>query len=136
MCTLCAIGSLDLRIDSAHHTGLAMLSLGAIEPNRLRVRNPYGVREDLVLSRDGSVCGHEAGEEGVGLVGHDVLDGDAWVVEGRLDYRVVLGIASVMPLGRLMWKGGGKTYLRMELELHQIARHRLDIIRQKGQAAI
>jgi hypothetical protein len=103
--SLCATGGLDLRVDSAHHTRLAMLSLGAVEPDRLRVRNPYGVREDLVLGHDGSVCGHEAGEEGVGLVGHDVLDGDAGVVEGRLDYGVVLGIALAMPLEVSMREG-------------------------------
>jgi hypothetical protein len=44
----------------------------------------------LACGGDRGVGGHEAGEEGVGFVGHDVLNGNARVVEGRLDDGMVL----------------------------------------------
>jgi hypothetical protein len=86
----CTIRILDLRVDSTNHTRLAMLCLGAVEPNGLGILDPDRVCENLVLGREGSVCRHETGEEGFGLVGHDVLDRDAGVVESGLDYGVVL----------------------------------------------
>jgi hypothetical protein len=65
-----------------------MHPLRAVEPNGLFIHNADGVGQLLSGGVDG--CGHEAGEEGVGLVSHDVLDGYAGVVEGRLDDRMVL----------------------------------------------
>lgn len=62
-----------------------MLALRAVEPDWLRICDTDGVCEDLTCSSNGSVCRHEAGEEGIGFVGHDVLDGCAWVVEGGLN---------------------------------------------------
>jgi hypothetical protein len=80
----------DLRVDSTNHTSLTMLALGAVEPNWLCICDADGVGEDLACSSQRGVCGHEAGEESVSLVGHYVLDGHAWVVECGLDDRVVL----------------------------------------------
>jgi hypothetical protein len=61
---------MNVRVDSTDHTCLAVLSLGAVEPHGL-----------CVFDVDG---GHEAGEEGVGLVGHYVLDRDAGLIESGL----------------------------------------------------
>lgn len=69
-----------------------MLGLRAVIPDGLRVGYTDCVCHDLVLCGKGSVGGHEAGEEGVGLVGHNVLDRYAWVVEGGLDDGVVLRV--------------------------------------------
>jgi hypothetical protein len=77
-----------LRVDGADHACLAMLALRAVVPHWLCVLDADGVGQD---ARAGGVGdGHEAGEEGVGLVGHDVCDGDARVVEGGLYDGVVL----------------------------------------------
>lgn len=65
-----------------------MLCLRAVEPNGLCIHDADSVGQ--LLSGGVGGCGHEAGEEGVGLVGHDVLDGYAGVVECRLDDGVVL----------------------------------------------
>ena len=67
-----------------------MSSLRAVEPNRLRILDTDSVGQDIRCSAEGSVGRHEAGEESVCLVGHDVLDGYARVVKGRLDDGVVL----------------------------------------------
>lgn len=67
-----------------------MLCLRAVEPHWFRICDANSVCEDLRCCADGSVGGHEAGVESVGLVGHDVLDGDAGVVESRLNNGVVL----------------------------------------------
>ena len=85
----CRRGS-GLRVDGTDHTSLAMLALGAVEPDGLLVCDADSVGEDLACGGQGGVGGHEAGEEGVGLVAHDVLNGGAWVVEGGLDDGVVL----------------------------------------------
>ena len=90
----------DLRVDGAHHPALAVLCLRAVEPDGLAVRDADGVGEQRGVARRGG-GGHEAREEGVGLVGHDVLDGHAGVVEGGLDHGVVLGIVS-----QEWWVGG------------------------------
>lgn len=78
------------RINSSHHPILAMLALRAIKPDRLRIHDANRIREKVSSSYGRSVRGHETGVEGVGFVGHDVLDGDAGLVEGRLDDGVVL----------------------------------------------
>jgi hypothetical protein len=75
----------DVRVDGTDHTGLAMLCLGAVEPHRLCVFDVDSVGENALLSAVRCVGGHEAGEERVGLVGHDILDGYAGLVEGGLD---------------------------------------------------
>ena len=82
----------DLRVDGTDHTSLAMLALGAVEPYRLCILNTDGVGQDLRRCGDRRVGGHEAREEGIGLVGHDVLDGDTRVVECGLHDGVVLKI--------------------------------------------
>ena len=75
----------DLRVDHPHHTRLTVLGLRAIEPNGARVVDHNGICRHL------GALGyrHEAGEE-TGDVGLDVIDGLAWLVEGRLHHRVVL----------------------------------------------
>jgi hypothetical protein len=65
-----------------------MLALRAVVPHWLCVLDANGVGEDAGAGCVGD--GHEAGEEGVGLVGHDVCDRDARVVEGGLYDGVVL----------------------------------------------
>jgi hypothetical protein len=82
----------NLRVNSAHHTRLAMLSLRAVKPHWLRILDANRVCQDLAGGSERSVRGHEAREEGVGFVGHDVLDGDAGVVEGGLHDGVVLWV--------------------------------------------
>lgn len=67
-----------------------MFTLRTVEPDRLRVGNTNSVGQDLVRCGEGSVGRHETREEGVGLVGHDVLDGYARVVEGGLDDGMIL----------------------------------------------
>jgi len=59
-----------------------MLSLRAVEPDWLSVGDADGICEDVLGSGGSGICGHEAREEGVRLVGHDVLDRYARVVEG------------------------------------------------------
>lgn len=81
------------RIDRANHAGLAMLSLRAVEPYWLCVFDVDGVGQDVGCSTERSVGGHEAGEECVGLVRHDVLDGHARLVECRLNDGVVLHVS-------------------------------------------
>jgi len=65
-----------------------MLALRAVVPHWLRVFNADGVGQDAGAGGVGG--GHEAREEGIGLVGHDVCDGNARVVKGRLHDGVVL----------------------------------------------
>ena len=81
-----------LRVDSANHTSLTMLPLRTVEPYGLLVHHTDCVSEDLGSRTDGSVRWHEAGEEGGSHIWHDVLDRYTGLVEGRLDYRVVLGV--------------------------------------------
>jgi hypothetical protein len=69
-----------------------VLSLRAVKPHRLRVFDMNSVRQDAFLRAVRGVGGHEAGEEGVGFIGHDVLDWDAGLVEGGLDDGVVLHV--------------------------------------------
>lgn len=71
----------DLRIDRTNHTGLAMFALRAVEPDWLLILNTDGVCKDLGGCGEGSVGGHEARVESVGLVSHDVLDRNTRVVE-------------------------------------------------------
>jgi hypothetical protein len=73
-----------------------MFALGAVVPDRLRVLDADGVDELDARGAKGVVSGHEAREEGVGLVRHDVLDGDTRVVEGGLNDGVVLWDPLVM----------------------------------------
>jgi hypothetical protein len=80
----------NLRVDGTDHTGLAMLALRAVEPNGLCVLDANGVGQDIGCGTEGGVGRHEAREEGIGLVGHDVLDWYAGLVKGGLDDRVVL----------------------------------------------
>jgi hypothetical protein len=65
-----------------------MHSLRAVEPNGLLIHDADGVSQSLSGGVDGR--GHEPGKEGVGLVGHDVLDRYAGVVKCGLDDGVVL----------------------------------------------
>jgi hypothetical protein len=85
---------IDVRIDGTNHTGLAVLSLGAVEPDGLGIGNANSVREELgrVASSRGSR--HETREESIGLVRHHVLDRDAGVVKVGLGDRVVLCLIS------------------------------------------
>lgn len=92
-----------------------MLSLSAIEPDGLVILDRYGVGEELVRRSGGSVGGHEAGEESICLVGHDVLDGYARVIECGLSDGMVLWV---------------------ELELDEISRRGLDVIRDKGKRSV
>lgn len=71
----------DIRVNGPDHASLAMLPLGAVEPYWLGILDTDRVCEDLVLCGEGSVSGHVAGEEGVGIVGHNVLNGNTRVVE-------------------------------------------------------
>jgi hypothetical protein len=83
---------LNVRVDCTNHTGLAMLSLRAVEPHGLRVLNMDRVGQDVRSSSERSVGWHEAREEGVCLVGHHVLDWYAGLIKGRLDDGVVLHV--------------------------------------------
>ena len=67
-----------------------MLALRTVEPDGLVVRNADSVRQKLGCRVHRCRCWHEAGEESVCLVGHDVLNRYARIVEGRLNDRVVL----------------------------------------------
>lgn len=70
-----------------------MFALGAVVPHGLGILDVNGVGQNARLAScavGGGRGGHEAREEGVGLVGHDVLDGDAGVVESGLYDGVVL----------------------------------------------
>jgi hypothetical protein len=80
----------DLRVDGTDHTTLAVLRLRAVEPHGLGVHDTDCVGEEVVGGHGRCVRGHEAGEEGGRHVRHDVLNGYAGLVEGRLDNRVVL----------------------------------------------
>jgi hypothetical protein len=68
-----------------------MLRLRAVEPYGLCVHDADRVSEDLGSCSDGSVGRHESREKGGSHVGHDILNRYARLVEGRLDYGVVLG---------------------------------------------
>lgn len=105
-----------------------MLSLRAVEPNRLRIFDADGVGQDVCACAEGGVGGHEAGEEGVSLVGHDVCDWDAGLVEGGLDDGVVLNIVLGMIRDRMRWQ----TYLWVELELHEVTGLSDNIVGPKG----
>jgi hypothetical protein len=89
-CTIQVFCEIHLRVDGTDHTSLAMLALRTVEPDRLCVLDANGVGQYVGCGTEGSVGRHEAREEGIGLVGHDVLDRYAGLVEGRLDDRVVL----------------------------------------------
>jgi len=78
-------GGGDVRVDSTDHTSLAVLTLRAIEPDWLRILDMNGVSQDAFLRAVRGVGGHEAGEKGIGFIGHDVLDWNAGLVEGGLD---------------------------------------------------
>lgn len=78
----------DLRVDRTNHAILAMLSLRAVEPHWLCVHDANCVGQ--LLSGGVGCCRHKSREKGVGLVGHDILDGYARVVESGLDDGVVL----------------------------------------------
>ena len=111
-----------------------MLSLRTVEPYRLGILDPDRICQDLGSRCERSVRGHEAREEGVGLVGHDVLDRDAGVVEGGLDDGVVLTkCVSVLVSFYSQMEGEevGREYanLRMKLKLNQVSRLRNDIVR-------
>jgi hypothetical protein len=80
----------NVRVDCTNHTGLAMLSLRAVEPHGLLVLDADGVGQDVRGSSERGVGGHETRKEGVCLVGHHVLDRNTGLVEGRLDDGVVL----------------------------------------------
>lgn len=85
-----------LRVDGTDHTSLAMFGLGTVEPYGLCILDADCVGQDLRCGGDGGVGGHEAGEEGIGLVGHDVLDRHTWVIECGLHNRVVLVIVLIV----------------------------------------
>jgi hypothetical protein len=89
-CTGQVLCEVHLRVDGTDHTSLAMLALRAVEPDGLCVLDTNGVGQDVGCGTEGGVGRHEAREESIGLVGHDVLDWYAGLVEGRLDDRVVL----------------------------------------------
>lgn len=121
-----------IRVDSAHHTALAVLGLRAVEPHGLGVHDTDCVGKNLGGRADRSVRGHEAREESGGHVGHHVLDGLAWLVESGLDNRVVLSallehahITMALP-----------SYLGVELELNQVAYSRLDVLRREGERSV
>jgi hypothetical protein len=67
-----------------------MLALRTVEPNWLGVHDTDRVGQDVGGGTERSIGRHEAGEESVGLVGHDVLDGYARIVKSGLHDRVVL----------------------------------------------
>ena len=75
-----------LRVYDANHSSLAVLSLGAIEPDGFGVVDGDG--EDGHHRVD-VFDGHETREE-PGHIRHDVVDGDAGVFEGRLGDGVIL----------------------------------------------
>lgn len=98
-------GSDSLLIDDHDHAALAVLALGAVQPDGLRVVDHDGVGGDhaRLLGRGcGLVAGVEAGD-----VGHDGADGSARLVECRLCHGVVAC---------------------HELELHHLARVGLDVV--------
>lgn len=88
----------NIRIDGTNHTGLAVLTLRAVEPNRRRVLDANRVGQELVRCDCGSIGGHEAGEESIGLVRHYVLNGNAGVVECGLHDGVILSCLLVVSL--------------------------------------
>lgn len=76
-----------LLVNDHHHTVLAVLALGAVQPHGGGALDLDGEDGDLALGGgggDGLVSGVDALGGGV-----DVLDGDARVVEGGLDNGVV-----------------------------------------------
>lgn len=75
----------DLRVNGTDHTALTMLGLRTVEPHRLCVVDTNGVGQYIGCGAEGSVGRHEAREESVGLVGHDILNRYAGLVEGGLD---------------------------------------------------
>ena len=79
---------IDLRIDDANHTSLAMLCLGAVIPHRLGILDRNGeCRNHRRIRRRG----HKPREEPRD-VRHDIVDGFARVREGGLHDGVVLGV--------------------------------------------
>lgn len=73
-----------------------MLALSAVEPHGLLVLDMDGVGQNIGSGTERGVGGHEAREESVCLVLDHVLDGDAWLVKGRLSDGVVLLLSLAM----------------------------------------
>jgi len=95
----------SLLVDDHNHAILAVLALGAVQPDGLGVINHDGVSgyHARLLGRSGGlVAGVEAGD-----VGHHGADGSAGLVESRLCHGVVAC---------------------NELELHHLARAGLDVV--------
>lgn len=67
-----------------------MLSLRAVVPDRLGVHDADGVCQTVLGLSERNVGRHEAREESVCNVGHDILHGHARLVKGRLGYGVGL----------------------------------------------
>jgi hypothetical protein len=67
-----------------------MLSLRTVEPYRLGIFDVDGVGQDVGGSTERSISRHEAREESIRLVGLNVLDGYAGLVEGGLNDGVIL----------------------------------------------
>ena len=83
----------NLRIDGTDHTALAVAALRAIVPDRVGVHDTDGICQFASHSSisSSSCCRwHEAGPESISLVGHDVSNGNAWLIKSRLGNGVVL----------------------------------------------
>lgn len=104
-------GNNILLVHDHGHTGLAMHSLGAVDPERLRILHFHRVDGDLAGGGAGADV-HVAGEE-AGRIGDVRLDGRAGIVKVRLHDAVVAS---------------------EELELDQVARSSLDVVRGEGEA--
>jgi hypothetical protein len=67
-----------------------MLPLRTVEPYRLGIFDVDCIGQDVGGSTERSISRHEAREESVRLVGLDVLDGYAGLVEGGLNDGMIL----------------------------------------------
>jgi hypothetical protein len=67
-----------------------MLALRTVEPNWFGVHHADRVGQDIGAGTERRIGRHEAREESISLVGHDVLDRYARVVESGLHNGVVL----------------------------------------------
>jgi hypothetical protein len=82
--------TLYLRVNGSNHAFLTVLALRAVKPDGLVIGDANSVGKKLRCRVCRSARGHEPRIECIGLVGHDVLDRYARVIEGRLNDRVVL----------------------------------------------